>query len=101
KITGGVTGKMAEDVAPQVASDSDECEARDPAGDPPKEVVSRDQRHEERECQPYGSSMGSPRRQSVDQVLHPVLRADRTSDRQNDRRQNGRMRYNALAHIAQ
>jgi len=66
KIARRVAGQMTEDVAAQDRRLLHECEARDPTRDPPKEIIRRDQRHEENECQPYAAGVGSSRRQSVD-----------------------------------
>ena len=45
-------GQMAEQVAPQIAGHADEGEARDPAGDPPKQIVGGDQPTQQGECDP-------------------------------------------------
>src|SRR6266446_366560 len=76
-------GQMPKQVAAQVPSDRHEGIARDPARDPPQQVVRRNQRRQEQEAQPSISGMRTDvksSRQRVDQNLHAILRAHRTAD---------------------
>ena len=101
KIAWRVSGKMAENVAAQVPCHSHKGEARRPAGNPPQQIVGRDQRHEKNECQPYATRTGGAGRQAVDQVLHAILRPHRTRHRRNYGGQDHHMRRQALAEVAQ
>ena len=90
--------QVAEQVTAQIASHADEREACDPPGQPPQQRIAGDQRHQNKE--------GIPRRhravdvgQCINQALHAILRADRTSDCGEHRRQNRGMGERPLADI--
>ena len=69
----------------------DEGEARDPAGEPPQQIVGGDQRNQEAQRDPDACAGRPDARQRVDQIFDAVLRADRTSDRRQHRRQDDGM----------
>jgi hypothetical protein len=101
KIARRVAGEMTEDVAAQITGHSHKCEAGGPTRDPPQKIIGGDHRHEENECQPYAACVGRPGRQAIDQMLHAILRAYRTSNRCNNSGQNDEMRGRAPAEVAQ
>ena len=73
-----MAGQMAKQVAADVAGDADKCEAGDPAGQPPQQIVGGNQRHQEEKRAPHASRCVGAR-EHVDQILHAVLRADRAN----------------------
>ena len=86
-----VAGQVTENIATQVAGHTDKGEAGCPARDPPQEVIRRDQRHEENECQPYAAGVFWPARQTIDQIFHAILRAYGTSNGRHNRREDDDM----------
>src|SRR6516225_15396 len=94
-------GEMTKHVAPEIAGDADEGEARNPARDPPQEIIGSDQRHEKSECQPYACRAARPAGEAVDQRFHAILRTDGTGYRSDDSRQYGEMGGRTAAQIAQ
>jgi hypothetical protein len=96
-----IPGNRSENVAAQIPRHSHKCEARRPAGDPPQEIIRCDQRHEKNECQPYAACAGRAGRQTVDQILHAILRAYRTSNCCHNGGQDDDMRRKTVPKIAQ
>ena len=88
EIAGSLTGQVTEQLAAQITGDADECRVRDPAGEPPQQVVGRDQRHQERERAPDAVRPHLRRRQRIDEELDPVLRAHGTTDGRQHRGQD-------------
>src|SRR5687768_7531790 len=83
-----MAGQMAEQVAPQVAGDAHEGEARDPAGEPPEQIVGSDEANQEEKCQPDAMRGGGPARQRINKMFHTVLSCDRTADRRQNSSQD-------------
>ena len=82
--------QVAEQVAPQVAGDADEGEIRDPARDPPQQIIRGDQRAEHKERRPRAG--GIVIGQHVDQEFDAVLGADRACHRAQHRGEDHRVR---------
>src|SRR4029077_16047420 len=80
EIARRVAGQMAEQIAPQIAGDAHEGEARDPAGKPPQQIVRGDQANEENEREPNTLSGGRTPRQRINKIFHTVLSCDRATD---------------------
>ncbi len=72
---------MIEEVEPEIAADGHEGIGRDPAGEPPQQVVPGDERQQEPYSPPQREIAGLSQTQYVDEVLDGVLRADRATDR--------------------
>ena len=72
---------MIEKVAAQIAGDADEGPGGHPAGQPPQQIVTGDQREQQHDGGPQFPIRRAPRAEHVDQVLDPVLRADCAADR--------------------
>src|SRR6202171_5046523 len=83
--------QVAEQVAPQVAGDTHKGEIRDPARDPPQQIIGGDQRAEQDERRPYPGIVVIG--QHVDQKLDAVLGADRARHRDQHRGQDDRVRH--------
>ena len=90
EIGRGMAHQVAEQVATQVASDADEGEIRDPARDPPQQIIGGDQCAEQDERRPYAGIVVVG--QHVDQKLDAVLRADRAGHRTQHRGEDDGMR---------
>ncbi len=100
EIARRVSRQMTEHVAAEIPGDADEGKARDPARDAPQEVVSCDQRHEKRECQPYAACAIRPAGETIDQRLHTILGADGTRNGADNGDENSEMGRRTLAQIA-
>ncbi len=99
-----MAGQMAEQVAAQIAGDADEGGTRDPAGQPPKQIIGRDQARKEQEPEPSSggrSCVVQPPGQGIDQYLDTVLRPDRAADRSEDRADDRGMGQRAYPHITE
>ena len=72
---------MPEQVAANIAGDRHERVARDPARQPPQQVVGGDQREQQRECHPDILRTAAAARERVDQELDAVLGAHRAHHR--------------------
>jgi hypothetical protein len=81
----------------QVAGDGDKREVRDPARQPPQEIIGGDQRAEQDKSCPHAG--GGALRQRIYQILHAVLRADRTGNGCQYRCKNDRVSDRAPTHV--
>ena len=87
-----MTGQVAEDIAAQIAGDADEGETRDPARNPPEQIVGRDQRHKKYECQPYAACYAPARRQASTRYFTPYCVPTEQATAATTARQNDDMR---------
>ena len=79
EIARRMAGQMTEQVAADIAGHPDKGLDPDPAREPPEQIVGRDQRDQQPECEPHRSSGGAAG-ERVHQELDTVLRPDRTRD---------------------
>ncbi len=81
KVARRMAAQVAEQIAANVPGHLDKGLDADPAREPPEQIVGRDQRDQQSECEPYGGGGGVAAGQRVHQEFDAVLSADRTGDR--------------------
>jgi len=86
-----MSAQILEEVAPQVAGHGDERMRRDPAADPPQQVIRRDQSDEDRERTPQRPGMMPAGAEHVDKMFDRVLRSERTAHGRYHAAQHDRM----------
>jgi hypothetical protein len=74
-----VADEVTEQIPPQVAAHGHEGAAGDPAGDPPRQIVGRDQASKKNERKPHCAHRRL-RHQRIDQQFHRILGRDRAHD---------------------
>src|SRR5262249_24609156 len=91
-----MAGEMAEEVSPQVAGNADERRMGNNTGEAPQPAIRRDEGNEQPERRPYVVRAIAGARQSVNEQLDAILRANRACDRGQDRDQDSGMRSRTL-----
>ena len=90
EIAGAMAGQMIEQLEADVAADRDEDIARDPAGEPPQQVIAGDEAEQQRHRAPRAACRRITGAQHVDQMLDAILRADGAADRRQHSRSTTR-----------
>ena len=95
-----MSGEMSEQITPKVPGNCNESEARDPPGEPPKQVVAGDQRDQQQKPHPDMdvARCNSPG-QAVDKKLDGKLRPYGAADGSDHRRHNNSMRDRPRPHV--
>jgi hypothetical protein len=65
--------EVLEQVDAEVAADQDKGLAREPAGEPPQQIVAGDKSEKESDRRPQALTIGTTRCEGIDKVLDAVL----------------------------
>jgi hypothetical protein len=98
KKTRCVISDVAEQFAAQFTARGHKGVTRDPAREPPQEVVGGHQTYQQ--CEGHPDHLAVAAGQRIDKRFYTVLGADRAGGGANDRRQNRGMRYRPAGDVA-
>jgi hypothetical protein len=93
--------EVLEQVDAEVTADQDKSLSRDPAGEPPQQIVTGDKRQQETDRRPQGLTVGAARSKGIDKIFDTVLRADGAADCGEHRQQHGKMTAEPSADVSQ
>ena len=100
EIARGMAGEMAEKLRTEIAGHPDEGGARDPAGDPPEQIIPGDEQREKQKGGPRPFIRMRAARHGVDQTFDAILGADRAGHSGEHRQHDEAVRHGPARHIA-
>ena len=101
EITRAMPREVLEQVDAEVTADQDKGLGRDPAGEPPQQIVAGDERQQESDRRPQALTVGAARSEGIDKVFDAVLRADGAADCSEHRQQHSKMAAEPSADVSQ